>query len=135
MKAGTALFNAVIRHLIAIFTAKPFSFAREQIGGLKDDGVSKPQIYIEESESRFWQSATFDGETHRFIICVEGGARQDQMAVRVMADEVIKAFEGVDLSMGGHVLIDLVFTKVFYEKADEGRSRARLFFTAVTVVD
>ena len=115
MSSGSVLMRAVMRYLVKALTAEPFNWQQEQIGRI-EEGLNGPFILMDESTTRPWRSVTFDGETHKFILSLEGRKDTDAIDLRQQVEKIVPLFHDLDLPLKGHVLIDLVFDKAFTRK-------------------
>ena len=136
MKSSATLLSEMFNLLIKLLCRDGARWRREQIGGGYDKGRMRPFVIFGEGQVRLWRSVTFDGDHHRFEIEVYGDRDMDGLGIRDRAQDIIDTIHGADLTLNGHVLIDLQFEKAFYKKlADQSGYLARLIFTAVTITD
>jgi|GEM_PF-4114155 len=136
MKSNATLLSEMFNLLIRQLCKDGTRWRSDQIGGGYKEGRMRPFFIFGEGQVRLWRSVTFDGDHHRFEIELYGAADMDGLAIRNYAQDIIDTLHDADLTLNGHVLIDLQFDKAFYKKlADQSGYLARLIFSAVTIVD
>ncbi|MCK5575662.1 MAG: DUF3168 domain-containing protein [Sphingomonadales bacterium] len=94
-----------------------------------------PFIYIGNTSSQAWHSATFDGQEHELdihvVAAIDGGAH-----VQEISGAVINTLHDADLLLKGHALVDLQFERSeTHECFDRKQFHTTVSFKALTVSD
>ena len=134
-KLTNILKISIFKYLLSRLPKDSKFWKHESFGGVDDGMRNLPYVAFGKSETRLWQSVTFDGQHHQIYLDLYCKA-VEQVEAKLCACDIISALHCADFPVKGHALIEIKYEESEYTKlADRCAYHVRLKFTVLTISD